>query len=103
MAVRAGGAGAVAEMRVTSSTVRALLLRAGGIGPVPRRRARLRLSLTEREEISRGLAAGWSLRATGVWHEFECTVTAVADAIDGSPMDSTVVKVGVSDDGTSYA
>jgi len=51
------------QMRVSPSTVRALLLRAGGIGPVPRRRASLRLSLTEREEISRGLAAGLSLRA----------------------------------------
>ena len=51
------------DMRVSPSTVRALLLRAGGIGPVPRRRASLRLSLVEREEISRGLAAGWSLRA----------------------------------------
>ena len=34
-----------------------------GYGPVPRRRWELRLSLAEREEISRGLAAGLSLRA----------------------------------------
>jgi IS30 family transposase len=34
----------------------------GGIMPVPRRRARLALRLDEREEISRGLAAGQSLR-----------------------------------------
>ncbi len=51
------------QMRVSPSTVRALLLRAGGIRPVARRRAPLRLSFTEREEISRGLAAGLSLRA----------------------------------------
>src|SRR5215212_4957678 len=35
----------------------------GGVGPAPRRRGPLRLSLAEREEISRGLAAGLSLRA----------------------------------------
>jgi hypothetical protein len=38
--------------------VRDLLKRTGGIRPVPRRRWELRLSLAEREEISRGLAAG---------------------------------------------
>jgi IS30 family transposase len=51
------------QMRVNPSTVRDLLHRTGGIRPVPRRRAQLRLSLAEREEISRGLAAGWSVRA----------------------------------------
>ena len=51
------------EMRRSPSTVRALILRSGGIRPVPRRRWELRLSLAEREEISRGLAAGLSLRA----------------------------------------
>ena len=50
------------EMRRHPSTVRDLLKRAGGIRPVPRRRWELRLSLAEREEISRGLAAGLSLR-----------------------------------------
>ena len=43
--------------------VRAYLVRCGGIRPVPRRRSPGRLSLAEREEISRGLAAGLSLRA----------------------------------------
>ena len=51
------------EMRVNPSTVRDLLHRSGGIRPVPRRRWELRQSLAEREEISRGLAAGLSLRA----------------------------------------
>src|SRR4030095_17160841 len=51
------------EMRRNPSTVRDLLKRSGGIRPVPRRRWELRLSLAEREEISRGLAAGDSLRA----------------------------------------
>src|ERR671913_2278188 len=49
------------EMRRHPSTVRDLLKRTGGIRPVPRRRGELRLSLAEREEISRGLAAGQSL------------------------------------------
>jgi IS30 family transposase len=51
------------EMRRHPSTVRDLLKRTGGIRPVPRRRWELRLSLAEREEISRGLAAGQSMRA----------------------------------------
>jgi IS30 family transposase len=50
------------EMRCNPSTVRDLLKRTGGIRPVPRRRWELRLSLDEREEISRRLAAGLSLR-----------------------------------------
>src|SRR5580765_8438456 len=37
--------------------------RCGGTRPEPRRRSPGRLSLTEREEILRGLAAGLSLRA----------------------------------------
>ena len=43
--------------------VRRLLAVTGGIRPAARSRAPLRLSLTEREEISRGLAAGDSARA----------------------------------------
>lgn len=50
------------EMGVNATTMRDLLVRTGGIAPVPRRRWELRLSLAEREEISRGLAAGLSLR-----------------------------------------
>ena len=50
------------EMRVNPSTVRDLLHRTGGIRPAPKRRWEVRLSLAEREEISRGLAAGSSLR-----------------------------------------
>ena len=50
-------------MRCHPSTVRDLLKRTGGIRPAPRCRWELRLSLEEREEISRGLAAGESLRA----------------------------------------
>ena len=50
------------QMRVNPSTVRDLLHRTGGIGPAPKRRWEGRLSLAEREEISRGLATGLSLR-----------------------------------------
>ena len=50
------------EMRVNATTVRDLLVRTGGIAPAPRRRWELRLCLAEREEISRGLAAGLSVR-----------------------------------------
>jgi IS30 family transposase len=46
-----------------TSTVRSYLVRCGGIRPDPRHRAAGRLSFSEREEISRGLAAGQSLRA----------------------------------------
>ena len=54
------------ELGLCTGTVRAYLLRCGGIRPGPRRRAPGRLSLAEREEISRGLAAGRSIRAIAV-------------------------------------
>ena len=47
---------------LSTSTVRTYLLRCGGIRPEPRHRAVGRLSIEEREEISRGLAAEHSLR-----------------------------------------
>ena len=46
-----------------SSSIYPLLARTGGIRPAERRRSRLALTLLEREEISRGLRAGLSLRA----------------------------------------
>ena len=51
------------ELGLCTGTVRGYLLRCGGIRPEPRRRGPSRLSLAEREEISRGLAAGQSIRA----------------------------------------
>ena len=45
-----------------SSSVRTLIEDTGGVRPAPRRRSPRCLSLTEREEISRGVAAGESLR-----------------------------------------
>ncbi|MCY1684030.1 IS30 family transposase [Kocuria sp. SL71] len=50
-------------VRCTREAVRRLLAVTGGIRPAARSRAPLRLSLAEREEISRGLAAGDSARA----------------------------------------
>ena len=62
--LRAGHAGKPTARALGLSTggLRAYLVRCGGIRPVPRRRSPGRLSLLEREEISRGLAAGLSLR-----------------------------------------
>jgi hypothetical protein len=54
------------QLGLSTSTVRAYLLRCGGIRPDPRCRSPRRLSVAEREEISRGLAAGMSLRAIAV-------------------------------------
>jgi len=44
-------------------SIQGILARSGGIRPPKRRRSRLALSLAEREEISRGVVAGRSLRA----------------------------------------
>src|ERR1700722_8750027 len=48
-----------------NSSLRKFIADAGGTRPTPRQRSDLRLSLEEREEISRGLAAGYSIRAIG--------------------------------------
>jgi IS30 family transposase len=45
-----------------NSAIRKYVGRTGGIRPRPRVVSELRLSQSEREEISRGLAAGWSFR-----------------------------------------
>jgi len=44
------------------SSIRCLLLPRGGIPPAARRRSRLTLTLPEREDISRGIASGSSIR-----------------------------------------
>src|SRR5262245_6928537 len=51
---------ALAKLR---GSIYKVLSSSGGIEPAPRCRSRLALSLAEREEISRGLAEGQSLRA----------------------------------------
>ncbi|WP_100277900.1 helix-turn-helix domain-containing protein [Mariprofundus aestuarium] len=45
-----------------SSSIYGQLSPTGGIRPTPRRRATIALSLSEREEISRGIAAKQSMR-----------------------------------------
>ena len=45
------------------SAVQGAMARTGGIRPAPRRRSRLALSMAEREEISRGIVVGYSIRA----------------------------------------
>ena len=45
------------------SSVQGVLAETGGITPVPRYRSKRALTLSEREEISRGLVAGCSIRA----------------------------------------
>src|ERR1700724_712864 len=44
------------------TSIRKLLLPRGGIAPAPRRRSRLALTRAEREDISRGIASGSSIR-----------------------------------------
>src|ERR1700733_11935177 len=46
----------------SSNTIYGWLRKRGGIAPAARKRSALQLSLAEREEISRGLAQGLSLR-----------------------------------------
>ena len=45
------------------SSIQRILAETGGIQPVPRCRSRLALTFTEREEVSRGLIAGHSIRS----------------------------------------
>jgi IS30 family transposase len=44
------------------SSIQCILLEMGGLPPAPRKRSKLSLTLAEREEISRGVVAGHSLR-----------------------------------------
>ncbi len=44
-------------------SIQGVLARSGGIRPPKRRRSRLALTMSEREEISRGIVAGWSIRS----------------------------------------
>jgi IS30 family transposase len=47
------------------SSIERILAETGGIRPAQRRRSRLALTLAEREEISRGVVAGHSIRSIG--------------------------------------
>ena len=48
------------------SSIQRILAETGGIRPAPRRRSRLALSLAEREEVSRAVVAGHSMRSIAV-------------------------------------
>ena len=48
------------------SAIQGILARTGGIRPPEKRRSKLALTLSEREEISRGVVAGQSLRSIAV-------------------------------------
>ncbi len=50
----------------SAASIRAFVESWGGVRPAPRRRSERHLSFDEREEISRGVAAGDSLRSIGV-------------------------------------
>ena len=50
------------HLGTSHSSIQGVLAPTGGIRPPPRSRSRQALSLAEREEISRGVAAGYSLR-----------------------------------------
>jgi hypothetical protein len=72
------------ELGLCTGTVRAYLLRCGGIRPQPRRRARGRLSMAEREEISRGPACGQSIReVAGVLGRAPSTISREVNANGG--------------------
>ena len=58
------------------NTIRAVLLPRGGIPPLARHRSRLALTFAEREDISRGLASGSSIREiAGGLHRAASTVS----------------------------
>jgi IS30 family transposase len=58
------------------NTIRAVLLPRGGIPPLARRRSRLARTFAEREDISRGMASGSSLREiAGHLHRASSTVS----------------------------
>ena len=51
----------------THGSVARILRRTGGIRPPKRARSRRALSMAEREEISRGVVSGRSLRSIAAW------------------------------------
>ena len=68
------------------SAIRAVLLPRGSISPVARRRSRLALTFAEREDISRGLASGSSIREiAGSLHRAASTVSRELARYGGRP------------------
>jgi IS30 family transposase len=54
------------ELERSGPAVKCLVVRGGGIPAVERRRSARALTAVDREEISRGLASGWSIRAIAI-------------------------------------
>ena len=68
------------------NTIRAVLLPRGGILPLARHRSRRALTFAERENISRGMASGSSLRAiAGRLHRATSTVSREVARHGGRP------------------
>jgi len=68
------------------NAIRAVLLPRGGIPPVARRRSRLALTFAEREDISRGVASGSSIREiAGRLHRAASTVSREVARHGGRP------------------
>jgi len=68
------------------NTIRAVLLPRGGIPPLARRRSRRALTFAEREDISRGMASGSSLREiAGRLHRATSTVSREVARHGGRP------------------
>jgi len=68
------------------NAIRAVLLPRGGIPPVARRRSRLALTFAEREDISRGMASGSSIREiAGRVHRAVSTVSREVARHGGRP------------------
>ena len=68
------------------NTIRAVLLPRGGIPPLTRHRSRLALTFAEREDISRGLASGSSMREiAGRLHRATSTVSREVARHGGRP------------------
>ena len=75
-----------ASMASVTTAIRAVLLPRGGIPPVARRRSRLALTFADREDISRGLASGLSIRAiAGGLHRAASTVSREVARHGGRP------------------
>ena len=55
------------------SAIQGILVRTGGIRPPVRRRSRLALTLAEREELSRGIVVGRSIRSIATTLGRACT------------------------------
>ena len=96
--LRAGHAGrpTARALGISTSGVHGYLVRCGGIRPPARRRSPRRLSLAEREEISRGLASGLSLLSVAIRFFFKSSAQGVSDnpPVRFAPISQNVARGG---------